>query len=418
MKKYLIVFLILFVMFIGDTKALVGDDCANKGTCLTLCSYNNTYWYSPSTGARRNYTKGITIYYNYKDKNITVNWSDTHPNKTNYYTKTGGVDYIFSNAGNNFYWGGEINPSLSNFVCPKNAYLDHSSLSSDNELCFDDDGSTCINKYSNSGTAFGTKSQYFVSTEKNYDIRTHIANYSSLLFKDIKDDINAGKYSDAEKIKEKIEYDFSKNFLNGNDTPEFIVNLPEYQTLTDNVLKEYENNRKEAVSSARKDAEKEKETARRLFEGGFITQEEYEKRVKEAEEKVSSTEENWGDVEEVKKEITNAFANISFNVTKLGDFNVTPYCDSFLGDSGKNGTPAYYLQFVFNLMKYIAIVLLFVLTIAEFAKAMVSNNQDAMKKAIQTTIKRLIIAIVIFFLPIIIDFIFKILGIYSRCGIR
>ena len=409
MKKYLILVIFASLMFIEDAKALVGDDCANKGTCLTLCSYNNTYWYSPRTGARQNY--------NYKDKNITVNWSDTHPNNSKYYTKTGGVDQVFSVYGNNFYWGVEGTPSLSNFVCPKNAYLDHSSLSSDNELCFDDDGTTCINKYSNAGTAFGTKSQYYVSGEKNYDISTHIANYSELLFKDIKDDISAGKYKDSADLKEKIESDFADNFLNGNDIPEFIVNMSEYQNLTDNVLKEYEKLRKEAVSDSRKEAEKEKETARRLFEGGFITQEEYEKRVKEAEEKVSNTEENWGDTEEVKKAIDNAFTNISFNVTKLGDFNVTSYCESYLGDPGKNGTPAYYLQFAFNLMKYIAIVLLFALSVAEFAKATVGSNQDAMKKAIQTTVKRLIIVVIIFFLPILIDFIFKLLGIYSKCGI-
>lgn len=94
-------------------------------------------------------------------------------------------------------------------------------------------------------------------------------------------------------------------------------------------------------------------------------------------------------------------------------------CDSYLGNPKENGSPAYYLQFVFDLMKYLALVILFVMTIIEFGKATVSSNQDAMKKALQNTLKRLIIAVVIFFLPILIKFILTLLGIYSpsTCGI-
>ena len=93
-------------------------------------------------------------------------------------------------------------------------------------------------------------------------------------------------------------------------------------------------------------------------------------------------------------------------------------CESYLGPV-EPGYPAYYLQFIFNLMKYIAIILLFVLTIVEFGKATVSSNQDAMKKAIQNTVKRFIIAVIIFFLPILIEFLLELLGVYSAstCGI-
>ena len=96
----------------------------------------------------------------------------------------------------------------------------------------------------------------------------------------------------------------------------------------------------------------------------------------------------------------------------------TANCESYLGPV-KPGYPAYYLQFVFNLMKYIAIILLFVLTIIEFGKATVSSNQDAMKKAIQNTVKRFIIAVIIFFLPMLIEFLLQLLGVYSAstCGI-
>lgn len=98
------------------------------------------------------------------------------------------------------------------------------------------------------------------------------------------------------------------------------------------------------------------------------------------------------------------------------DFNTNNGCTSYLGPVEK-GYPAYYLQFVFNLIKYAAIILLFILTIIDFAKATASKDNDAIKKAIITAIKRLIIAIVIFILPILIEFLFKLLGIYdsSEC---
>ena len=95
-------------------------------------------------------------------------------------------------------------------------------------------------------------------------------------------------------------------------------------------------------------------------------------------------------------------------------------CNSYLGYINNKNDPAYYLNFAFQLIKYIAIVLLFVLSVIDFAKATASNKDDAIKKAIQTAIKRIIIAIIIFFLPILINFLLDLLGIVSTnptCGI-
>ncbi len=104
------------------------------------------------------------------------------------------------------------------------------------------------------------------------------------------------------------------------------------------------------------------------------------------------------------------------------DFDTTQGCESYLGNpkDNVNKPPAYYLQFSFNLMKYIAIILLFVLTVMEYAKAVASSNQDAIKKATMNTVKRIILAAVIFMLPMLIEFLFKVLGIYSSttCGIK
>ncbi|MCM1052356.1 MAG: hypothetical protein NC483_00040 [Ruminococcus sp.] len=103
------------------------------------------------------------------------------------------------------------------------------------------------------------------------------------------------------------------------------------------------------------------------------------------------------------------------------NFTVNGECSSLLGspEHKENPDPAYYLQFTFNLIKYIALVVLFVFTVLEFGKATASSSPDAMKKAINSTVKRLIIAVIIFFLPILIEFVLRLLGVYSAntCGI-
>lgn len=93
-------------------------------------------------------------------------------------------------------------------------------------------------------------------------------------------------------------------------------------------------------------------------------------------------------------------------------------CTSYLGD-GSKGTPMYYLNFVFNLIKYAAIILLLVLTIVDFLKAIVSGKDDEIKKATSKTIKRVIICIIIFFLPTLINFLLELLGLSTNptCGI-
>ena len=63
-----------------------------------------------------------------------------------------------------------------------------------------------------------------------------------------------------------------------------------------------------------------------------------------------------------------------------------------------------------NLIKYIAIIAVLVLSTTDFIKAVAEQNNDALNKAIVTTVKRIVFAVMIFFLPILVDFILNILG--------
>lgn len=79
------------------------------------------------------------------------------------------------------------------------------------------------------------------------------------------------------------------------------------------------------------------------------------------------------------------------------------------------------LNLVYNVLKwgkYIAPVLVIILSILDFIKAIASQNDDDMKKAQGKFIKRLIIAAILFLLPLIINFMLKTFGLYSsKCDI-
>ena len=91
-------------------------------------------------------------------------------------------------------------------------------------------------------------------------------------------------------------------------------------------------------------------------------------------------------------------------------------CPAF-GDPNIETDPAYWIQWVLNLMKYMAIIALLVLVISDFLKALVENDKDALKKAGNKALKRFIYCVLLFFLPTIISLIMTMFGAYGTCGI-
>lgn len=92
-------------------------------------------------------------------------------------------------------------------------------------------------------------------------------------------------------------------------------------------------------------------------------------------------------------------------------------CNSYFGDPEDSQYPAYWMQWILNIIKYVAIAALLCLSTVDFIKALVSNDKDALKKAGMTTAKRFIYVVILFFLPIIVDFIMRLFGAYGTCGI-
>lgn len=93
-------------------------------------------------------------------------------------------------------------------------------------------------------------------------------------------------------------------------------------------------------------------------------------------------------------------------------------CEALFGDPKKDGTFANFLQQIFTIIGYAAPLLCLVLSVFDFVKATASQDKDALMKAIKRTSKRVILAIVLFFLPLLINFLFPLLGWYGTCGIQ
>lgn len=90
-------------------------------------------------------------------------------------------------------------------------------------------------------------------------------------------------------------------------------------------------------------------------------------------------------------------------------------CESLLGSPYAKGgptegaSPAYYLTFAFKIVRYVAIIILIVISIMDMLSAVTSHDNDQIKKATSKIIKRLIICILIFLLPGLLEWILSVI---------
>ncbi len=106
--------------------------------------------------------------------------------------------------------------------------------------------------------------------------------------------------------------------------------------------------------------------------------------------------------------------------TTSNSTEVSSECTSMLGSVNTKGSPAYYINFAFKVIKYIAIVALIALSTMDIVKAITSQDQDVMNKTIKKIGTRAILCVVIFVLPTIIEFILQFVHEQqlNLCGIR
>lgn len=90
-------------------------------------------------------------------------------------------------------------------------------------------------------------------------------------------------------------------------------------------------------------------------------------------------------------------------------------CQYILGDPSKAGSFAYYLDLTFRFIKFVAPLVVIVLSIFDYIKAITSSDADIITKTNKKTLLRLVFALLLFILPIIISYILTLLGVQGKC---
>lgn len=95
----------------------------------------------------------------------------------------------------------------------------------------------------------------------------------------------------------------------------------------------------------------------------------------------------------------------------IGNVNFT--CKKLIGDDLLK-----YLRMIFTLIRILTPIILIVMGMLDFTKAISSNSQDAIQQATQKFAKRMIVCVIIFLIPTIIEFLMNLTGISDgTCGL-
>ena len=93
-------------------------------------------------------------------------------------------------------------------------------------------------------------------------------------------------------------------------------------------------------------------------------------------------------------------------------------CEGLFGDPDDDESFAHLLQIAFTIMKFAGPLLCIIFSSIEFVKAVVADDKDALTKATKKSITRVVLALVMFFVPVLVDFLFPLLGFYGTCGLK
>ena len=348
------------------------NECVNNNTCLLVCAYTNKVPFWTVNGDVYDYYSSY-IYYDLKSGLFGVEWYDQH-----HVLRDAKHSLPLDNS--SIFFGDNTRKELSaNGSCPKNSFIDVGGLGS--EVCFGSEDDDCPNK-SNLGTSFDGNS----TLEYNYEdhINTYFTNwfptmnYSCEDYRSLKIDIKTGFVND-----------FSKNFLYGYEIPTFINKSKSFNSGITTI------DFKIANLKSTCDAE-----VINNYNNGIISED----------EKESKLNQNNQANDNLQNQIDEAVKLIKEGIYKYTPEIEPSSCESLLGIPTDPLTPAYYLTLVFKIIRYVAILLLIVLTVMDFMSALASHDDDEINKTMKKTFKRLLLCVLIFLLPILIQFILNILN--------
>lgn len=411
MKKNIFKILLFAVMFFSfQINASALNSCANEGKCLVICEWDNTYEYNINKDTK---THKVYLYY-YFNGTWEYEWGIPHnpyiasqklandiPTKHIFYSNEISMKKGLLNSGN----------------CPSKAYVDVSGMGVSEELCLDTgdvdgSGKTYCHRASNMGTSFKGTSK--LVDNNNDQIKKYYTNY--LLPK--VNNVNCSDWTDSsqqygeyriskEKIDEEVKQaqkDFTTNYLRGYAVPGFMLST--YNSYFDKY-------KSSLTTQVNKCANIKKDEAKKDLNSSDY--EDYTKTV-DNDNLDDYVEER---TEEARREIVEGIDPFTKIKNNIPDFSDGSGCESLLGDPSTEGTPAFYLNVAFNVIKYIAIIVLIVFSVMDFLSATASQDNDAVKKATTKAVKRLIYCVIIFVLPYLLNWLLTFINdqAMSTCGI-
>ena len=131
----------------------------------------------------------------------------------------------------------------------------------------------------------------------------------------------------------------------------------------------------------------------------------------------SASESNTGIGGELGGRLDDPYMNFSLNTSN--DFTCENIFYTMTNGTKQEKTLKKILDWLFNMIIILAPVIAIALTIIDYVKIITNNSSDGFKKANIKMIKRMAIAILIVFLPFLLQTLFNIFGLYdlSNCGI-
>lgn len=343
------------------------DACVNEGTCLFMCGYDISVKVTADYVKDAKYDKFSSyLYYNFEDNTFFTIWLGQETELTYALNK---ADITKRGI---FFQDATKKAFTNSGVCPEYSYADRSSLSPDNEICFDNDRNECtevIGKNWNGGTDFKGNSTL------EYDYTTLISTYfNSMMYEDW-----GCLDFDKDKISDKIVKDFQTNFLHGNKVPVFIENNPKYQKGMDSIPAGIEAYAAKCTQEIEQDPNITPEQKEAYKENLNVTQEEVKEEIKEA-----------------KSEMKTDAGNLSIG----NNYNKGNNCEGVLGTGFVK-----LLKDILSFIQYLGPILVVVLSIMDYIKAAAAAEDGAVKKVTLKMGKRIIAAIALFFVPLLINII-------------
>lgn len=123
------------------------------------------------------------------------------------------------------------------------------------------------------------------------------------------------------------------------------------------------------------------------------------------------------------KQLTEAFGGIGSTEVDKIDINGNVDCNELFGSKDDPNSIRYMINEILQYPKIIVPILVICFGTLDFAKAVIAGKEDDMKKAQKTFIKRIVIGVAFFFIPVIVDIIMGLADIvweglgYTSCNI-